>query len=494
MWFNLGQHKINFVPDMVGEFLEMTLIPETDLRKATIPIFFDMIQCEYYSSRFNAKQNRDSTMSKATFDGFQNELIIKLDFFVAEAGLGDEHFLYLFKQIMMSHCENHTSIRDSGTKYVELSAKLMELLLEYRTTNISNDSKENQMSCIVNLLDFYERIGREDLYIKYLKELTSLHEKCQNHAEAGYTILQYARLLEWTDQPLAYCWDKYRRCTTHRSLKEQLYKDIIDKFDEGKMWEKALEICKELCMQYEQETFDYTELAKLLSRMSTFYNNIMNSNEPRREPEYFRVAFVGRGFPAFLQNQTFVYRGKGCDRLDEFVARILDQFPNADTMKTMNVPTDEDKEQPVQLLQINKVDPIMDDIPMFDGKVIAPQVLKYYKLNEVSRFIYSRPFHKGMKDKENEFASLWIERTEITTREAFPGILQWFPIVEPPLVYELTPLENAIETMQKANDSLRGLLQEHTRNTNPPINPLSMKLKGIIGIDGNVNQIWRNLT
>ena len=43
MWFNLGHHKIAFVPDMVGHFLEMTLIPETELRKATIPIFFDMV-------------------------------------------------------------------------------------------------------------------------------------------------------------------------------------------------------------------------------------------------------------------------------------------------------------------------------------------------------------------------------------------------------------------------------------------------------------------
>lgn len=52
MWFNLGHPKIRFVPEMIGPFLEMTLIPETDLRKETIPIFFDMMQCEFYSSRF----------------------------------------------------------------------------------------------------------------------------------------------------------------------------------------------------------------------------------------------------------------------------------------------------------------------------------------------------------------------------------------------------------------------------------------------------------
>ena len=35
---------------MVGPMLEMTLIPEAELRNDTIPIFFDMMQCELHSS------------------------------------------------------------------------------------------------------------------------------------------------------------------------------------------------------------------------------------------------------------------------------------------------------------------------------------------------------------------------------------------------------------------------------------------------------------
>ena len=58
MWFNLGQNKFRFVPDLVGDFLEMALIDQPDLRKETIPVFFDMIQCEYYSSRFQQDNNR----------------------------------------------------------------------------------------------------------------------------------------------------------------------------------------------------------------------------------------------------------------------------------------------------------------------------------------------------------------------------------------------------------------------------------------------------
>ena len=55
MWFNLGHHKISFVPEMVGDFLVMTLIPETELRKAAIPIFFDMVNWQFWEFQIRTK-------------------------------------------------------------------------------------------------------------------------------------------------------------------------------------------------------------------------------------------------------------------------------------------------------------------------------------------------------------------------------------------------------------------------------------------------------
>ena len=103
-----------------------------------------------------------------------------------------------------------------------------------------------------------------------------------------FSFDRYARLLHWSEDPLQHNWEKYRKCKNHRQLKEHLYKEIIDLFDSGKMWEIALEICEELIHQYKFETFDYAEMAKLYNRMSSFYDNIMNTDEPRRQPEYFR--------------------------------------------------------------------------------------------------------------------------------------------------------------------------------------------------------------
>jgi len=68
------------------------------------------------------------------------------------------------------------------------------------------------------------------------------------------------------------------------------------------MWECALTVCKELVSQYEEETFDYLQLSVLLRRMAKFYDCIVKQLRP--EPEYFRVAYFGRGHPIFLQNKV----------------------------------------------------------------------------------------------------------------------------------------------------------------------------------------------
>nr|XP_018917246.1 PREDICTED: dedicator of cytokinesis protein 1 isoform X2 [Bemisia tabaci] len=505
MWFNLGQNKVQFVPGLVGSFLEMTLIPEAELRRATIPIFFDMMQCEFYSNRDGLLDSKkDSTHIKANFNEFENEMIAKLDNLV-EGGRGDEQYKDLFYFIMMDLCKNHSTMRDLGTRFVKTVTRLMERLLEYRCI-INDENKENRMSCTVNLLDFYSEINRKEMYIRYVNKLCDLHLECDNYTEAAYTLRLHSKLLSWSDSmlPPLLKSNKYPLCQTHRQLKDAIYRDMIIYFDKGKMWECALSICKELVQQYEDETYDYFQLSTLLRRMSQFYDNIMKQLRP--EPEYFRVAYYGRGFPVFLQNKVFVYRGKEYERLSDFSSRTLNQLPNAELLNKLTPPGEEITESNNQYVQINKVDPVMDERKLrLSGKHISEQILRYYRVNNVQKFHFSRPFHRvdtalqdntssgsnssgGDSSNVNEFASLWLERTVLVTSYPLPGILRWFPVTSTD-TFHISPLRNAIETMEHANKSLRDLVLAHTTDPSMPINTLSMKLNGIVdaAVMGGVN-------
>uniref|UniRef100_A0A8C1PG78 Dedicator of cytokinesis 5 n=1 Tax=Cyprinus carpio TaxID=7962 RepID=A0A8C1PG78_CYPCA len=377
MWYNLGQQKMKFIPAMVGPILEATLVPEPELRKATIPIFFDMMQCEHH---FSTNHN---------FQKFENELITKLDQEV-EGGRGDEQY---------------------------------KILLE----------------------------KTEDIYIRYLYKLRDLHLDCENYTEAAYTLLLHAELLEvWTGEQMmtvfSFLAELFLLCLTFKCLNYKFKRTNTSCF----------------CTQKQQ---------------AQYYENIMHAMRP--QPEYFAVGYYGQGFPSFLRNKMFIYRGKEYEWLEDFSLKLMSQFPNAVKMTITSPPGDNICNSPGQHIQCFMVKPVLNLPSQFKDKELPEQILNYYRTNEVEKFQYSRPFRKGEKDPDNEFATMWIERTTFITAYRFPGILKWFE-VKSMSVEEISPLDNAIETMELANEKLSNLVQHQACDRSLPVHPLSMMLNGIV--------------
>ncbi|TTC88574.1 Dedicator of cytokinesis protein 3 [Bagarius yarrelli] len=107
-------------------------------------------------------------------------------------------------------------------------------------------------------------------------------------------------------------------------------------------------------------------------------------------------------------------------------------------------------------LQIYAVTPVSElyDGPMMDR--VPERIKSFYRINNVSRFYYDRPLHKGPKDRENEFR------------------------------VEVSPLENAIYVVENKNQELRSLISQYQqRHHHSNVNLLSMSLNGTI--DAAVN-------
>ncbi|XP_068596608.1 dedicator of cytokinesis protein 2 [Brachionichthys hirsutus] len=460
MWYKLGTHKICFIPGMVGPILEMTLIPEEELRRATIPIFFDMIVCE--NGHFG------------NFHKFENEIILKLDHEV-EGGGGDERYMQLLETILLDCAAEKPTLSPQVQHFVALVKGLLIRLLDYRTV-MSDDSRNNRMSCTVNLLNFYKDINREGMYIRYLYKLRDLHLEGENYTEAAYTLLLHSRLLKWLDDICSPQFESHGS-QTQRQLKETLYDTIIDYFDKGKMWEEAITLCKELAEQYENEIFDYELLSKRLEKQAKFYENIMKILRPK--PDYFAVGYYGQSYPPFLRNKVFIHRGKEYERREEFQNQLMSQFPSAVRLNITTMPGDEIRNSPLQYIQCFTVKPVLEIPPRLNNKPVPDQIINFYKSNYVQRFHYSRPVRKGPVDPNNEFASMWIERTTFTTVYKLPGILRWFEATDMKHT-TLSPLENAIETMESTNEKILTMINQYQTDWSLPINPLSMLLNGIV--------------
>ncbi|XP_061920452.1 dedicator of cytokinesis protein 4b isoform X4 [Entelurus aequoreus] len=464
MWQNLGEHKLNFIPAMIGPFLEVTLVPQPDLRNVMIPIFHDMMDWEQRRS--------------GNFKQVEAKLIDKLDSLMSD-GKGDETYRELFNSILLKKIERETW-RESGISLIATVTRLMERLLDYRDCMKLGEVDGKKIGCTVSLLNFYKtELNKEEMYIRYIHKLYDLHLKAQNYTEASYTLLLYDELLEWSDRPLREFLNYPMQSEWQR--KEFLHLTIVQNFDRGKCWENGIILCRELADQYESY-YDYRNLSKMRMMEASLYDKIMD--QQRLEPEFFRVGFYGKKFPFFLRNKEFVCRGHDYERLEAFQQRMLGEFPHAIAMQHVNQPDQTIYQADAQYLQIYAVTPIPESQDVLQRDGVPDNIKSFYKFNHIWRFRYDRPFHKGTKDKENEFKSLWVERTTLTLVQSLPGISRWFEVDKRELV-EVSPLENAIEVIENKNLQLRTLITQCQSRQMQNVNPLTMCLNGVI--DAAVN-------
>lgn len=137
-----------------------------------------------------------------------------------------------------------------------------------------------------------------------------------------------------------------------------------------------------------------------------------------------------------------------------------------------------------QYCQISTVRPISDKNILKNATNVVPdKIARYYEVNDVIKFQHDRPIHKGSVDKNNEFKSLWVERTFIEVSEPLPNILRWFEIKRQS-VRDLPPVEVACETMENTLKELEDLMNQYKLDNKRNLNPFTMRLKGTI--DANV--------
>uniref|UniRef100_A0A8C2GRK8 Dedicator of cytokinesis 4b n=1 Tax=Cyprinus carpio TaxID=7962 RepID=A0A8C2GRK8_CYPCA len=465
MWQNLGEHKLNFIPAMIGPFLEVTLVPQPDLRNVMIPIFHDMMDWE---------QRRSGNFKQVT----QHPLLGMMGNMVGSSMTRSLPCSFSLGSLLKK-IERETW-RESGISLIATVTRLMERLLDYRDCMKLGEVDGKKIGCTVSLLNFYKtELNKEEMYIRYIHKLYDLHLKAQNYTEASYTLLLYDELLEWSERPLREFLSYPMQSEWQR--KEYLHLTIIQNFDRGKCWENGILLCRELADQYESY-YDYRNLSKMRMMEASFYDKIMD--QQRLEPEFFRVGFYGKKFPFFLRNKEFVCRGHDYERLEAFQQRMLNEFPHAIAMQHANQPDQTIYQAEAQYLQIYAVTPIPDSQDVLQRDGVPDNIKSFYKVNHIWRFRYDRPFHKGTKDKENEFKSLWVERTTLTLVQSLPGISRWFEVERKELV-EVSPLENAIEVIENKNMQLRTLITQCQTGQMQNINPLTMCLNGVI--DAAVN-------
>ncbi|OCH91820.1 cytoplasmic protein [Obba rivulosa] len=458
---------------LVGQVVNLCLSHHDQLRNNAIHILYCMIVSEY--------------QALGHFDRIENELVSKLDTLFMSDSKGDEisrgffidHLRHLFETSDVDE-----QLRTRVTSFLTSVDSFLELLLSVRSLPEGEEYADDRVIATLRLMNFIRRIGRDEIYIKYVHQLVNMHLQAQNYVEAALTLKLHADLHEWDLHSFAPPMeDLGLPQQSHFHRKETLCLLILDYLGKGKAWESAIEICKELAHQHSEVTFNYTRLAEILRHQAALLEHIIT--DQRYYSDYFRVAFYG-SFPDAIRNKQFIYRGYEWEKFGAFCERMLNKHPGVQLLKSMGDPPPDIRFGTDQYIQCTAVIPEPTrDHPIFTSPDVPPQIRAYYEHCAIDLFSYSRPVTKLGRDGIEE---VWIEKTYLTTEEAFPTVLRRSEVMGVQIV-EISPVETALHEVQLRTSELAGLNLQFSALAKTsqavPTNALAMSLNG--AVDAPVN-------
>lgn len=260
---------------------------------------------------------------------------------------------------------------------------------------------------------------------------------------------------------------------------------IIDYYDKGKAWEKAMELCKELAEQYEAKTLDYQSLKSILLKQASFLDLILTIDRPA--PSYFRVHCWGQAWPLAHRNKDWIVQGADWEKLASFSERMQLMYPTAQLVTANTMPSFDAMDKG-QYLQVTALVPNPNrDSPIFTTPGVVPRIRQYHEHQSVNQFSYQilKRHTKANSDPGSQAVTdIWTERRVLFSEATFPNVARKANVINYSTVRS-SPIENAIQAIKSKNDELlelerrfKPLSSDDKEDIN--VNSLSLALTSVI--------------
>ncbi|THH08148.1 hypothetical protein EW145_g2899 [Phellinidium pouzarii] len=432
---------------LVGHVVNLCLSHHDQLRNNAVQILYSMIVSEYHIAQ--------------NFDDIENELVNKLDTLFMSDSKGDDisrtYFISQLRHLFDSSFVDE-QLRQRVSNFLDSVDLFLELLLNVRALPEGEEFADDRVIATLRLMNFIRRIGRDEIYIKYVHQLVNMHIQSQNYVEAALTLKLHSDLHDWDPTSFVEPMEDLglpRQSQFHR--KETLCLLILDYLGKGRAWESAVDICNELAYQHSEVTYNYSRLAEILRHKAALLEHIVS--DQRYYPDYFRVAFYGM-FPVAIRNKQFIYRGYEWEKFGAFCERMLNKHPGSQLLRTMGDPPVDIRFGTDQYIQCTAVDPEPDrSLPIFNNPDVPSAVRMYYEhrrvfsLRAINVFSCERSVAKVGPNGDEE---TWIVKAYFTTEETFPTVLKRSEVVDIQTI-DISPIESAMNDVVQKTKELAAL-------------------------------------
>jgi len=418
----------------------------------------------------------------------------------------NEIFLRKSLRTILTYADGDTDLQESAfpSQVKDLATNLYMILCDTVKLREAKDNPDMEIDLLHRIANCYQ--NSPDLRLTWLQNMAQKHLAMNHYAEAGMClahaaslVAEYLRMLE--SKP--YMPDG---CVTLQKISMNLLEesavsdDVVSPGDEGictgkyftengfiglmeqsavflthaLMYEAVNEIYHVLTPIYEANR-DFKKLSQVHSKLHEYFNRILIQGNKRLFGTYFRVGFYGTKFDE-VDGQEFIYKEPGITKLAEIASRLESFYIDKFGKSQVEMIKDSNDVNRASLDLANKVYIQVTYVePYFDTSEIQHRPTHFDRNYNLKRFLYASPFTKDTNRAHGSLPEQYKRKTILTVERAFPYVKTRIPIIDRERLV-LSPIEVAIEDLQKKTDELRSSIQQEPAD--PKI--LQMVIQGCI--------------
>ncbi|WVR00207.1 hypothetical protein IAU59_007349 [Kwoniella sp. CBS 9459] len=454
-----GGYQTRFT-GLAEQILSLCLSSHDGMCDTAVEILFSMIYAEY--------------VIEGKFDSIETEIFAKLDkLFASRVNPASSdptmraYFVAQLRAVFESSPEIDSTFTTKVSTFLDEIELFIDLLLSLRDIPETPQWADERSLATYQLMNFVSRIGRNDLYVRFVYQLVGIAIEAKNWITAGLALQLHAETYQWKvgGELLDQLHEGNLNLPPQGQFarKEAIFYHAIDYFIEAEAYEFALKLVQDLTVQHQSLTFDINKLSELLHYQAKLWEQIGSS--PRPKAEYFRVAYYGE-WDQLNKDKDFVVRGQPWQRYSEFCDTLHLKHPSATLHRSKVPPPSSAREDTTQLIWVTPLTPEPDLTGPVFADTVPDNVQSYWRVNGVTPFSSARPYIRDASDMEGEAVLTWIEKTVLTTKESLPGILNRSEVIDvryeqvPPVKTAIIEVEKATKNLRKLSKSTHGHLPE----------------------------------
>ncbi|GME81986.1 unnamed protein product [Ambrosiozyma monospora] len=180
----------------------------------------------------------------------------------------------------------------------------------------------------IKISSYLLNVDKPELLQSFINSMYEGYLDKKNYTQAALSLELLANTYSWNPTSfLPACEAPAFPSQSEFKRKEALYRLIATNFNKGNKTEQAVEVFLELLNAYNQHNFNLTGLSYCHTQLAKAFIELETAG--KMESTYFKISFIGYGFPQLLRGKEFIYEGMPFEHITSINHRLTRMYPGS---------------------------------------------------------------------------------------------------------------------------------------------------------------------